>query len=396
MRALLLCLVLAPSAALARPVAVEGTVVVAKSRWTKDGTRIVTEAVVRTADGAEVAVSQFGGSVDGLTMRTFPGPEPLREGMRVAVAGKERLDTSGRMHAAVESVRVLYMPPEFVRTGPTKAGKYLFWESSCVYVTASAEGTKAIPGDGEFAVITASIQTWNEATTACSFMNILEDTREVVETGRDNRNVIKFRDEPCAADCRFCVPATEDDPQRCHADSAAGLTTAVYVDDARSERDGAIVDADIELNGVNFAISVNGDSTGTGCRADLQNTLTHELGHLLGLEHPCRVPGDPEREDDKGARVPMCTAVVGNQEITNATMYNFQDCGETKKSTLEPDDVDAICAIYPKADDPGVCEHVGDSGGCCDASGSSGFPAGAALGGLGFAVLVLRRRRARA
>ena len=37
-------------------------------------------------------------------------------------------------------------------------------------------------------------------------------------------------------------------------------------------------------------------------------------------------------------------------------MYNFQDCGETKKETLSHDDIDAICAIYPKADDPGTCE----------------------------------------
>ena len=39
-------------------------------------------------------------------------------------------------------------------------------------------------------------------------------------------------------------------------------------------------------------------------------------------------------------------------------MYNFQDCGETKKESLSHDDIDAICAIYPTADDPGTCEHV--------------------------------------
>ena len=36
-------------------------------------------------------------------------------------------------------------------------------------------------------------------------------------------------------------------------------------------------------------------------------------------------------------------------------MFNFQDCGETKKETLEPDDIDAICTIYPTAKDPGTC-----------------------------------------
>src|SRR5689334_15385696 len=136
-RALVVGLLLAPTAALARPVLVEGTVVEARSRWTSDGSRIVTEAVVRTADG-DVRVSQLGGTVDGLTMRTFPGPELLAPGMQVAVAATERPDLSQQMHVAVDSVRVLYAPPEFVRTGPTKAGHSLYWESGCVFVTPAA------------------------------------------------------------------------------------------------------------------------------------------------------------------------------------------------------------------------------------------------------------------
>src|SRR5262245_57747891 len=95
---LALVLSLAPAAALAAPVTVEGMVVDAQSRWTEDGSRIVTEATVRTPDGADVVVSQLGGSVDGLTMRTFPGPELLAPGMRVAVAATERMDLSLRMH----------------------------------------------------------------------------------------------------------------------------------------------------------------------------------------------------------------------------------------------------------------------------------------------------------
>jgi hypothetical protein len=97
-------------------------------------------------------------------------------------------------------------------------------------------------------------------------------------------------------------------------------------------RDGAIVDADIEINGVNFSISVNGVTLGvTGCDAELANTLTHELGHLHGLEHTCLATGDPQRVDGNGSAVPSCSDQNLPPAITEATMYPFQDCGETKK-----------------------------------------------------------------
>jgi uncharacterized protein (TIGR03382 family) len=209
------------------------------------------------------------------------------------------------------------------------------------------------------------------------------------EVGRDNVNLIKFRD------VSWCRPATGDDPPRCHADSAAGLTTAVFVDDESSSRDGAIVDADIELNGVNFAISVGAQTGCTSpCKAELRNTLIHELGHLLGLEHPCRIGNEPPRIDHNGDAVPLCSSSLGDPEITEATMFNFQDCGEMKKESLEADDINAICTIYPLSEDPGSCDRAGEPEGCCSASGG-GVPLPAVLGGLALGALIFRRRRPR-
>jgi MYXO-CTERM domain-containing protein len=373
-----------PVVADAAPRSVEGHVVDARSHWTSDGSRIVTQATVRTAAG-DVVVSQLGGTVDGLTMRTFPGPEIMVVGMQVALAADERLDLSQRGHLVVDHVRVLELPPGFVRTGPTERGNYLFWESGCVFVTADAPGTNQVLGDNEFDAIDTAIAEWNTATSSCSYLDLVQTVPVASEVGRDSRNLIKFRDQS------WCRPALGDDPARCYAPNAAGLTTAVFVDDPDSSRDGAIVDADIELNGVDFAITHQGETSGRAmCQSEILNTLTHELGHLLGLEHPCLAGGDPPRIDGEGNEVPLCSE-TSDPTITEATMYNFQECGETKKASVSADDSAAICAIYPKIDDPGVCEPVGDESGCCSAS-DSGMPPVALLGGV-MAILLLRRRK---
>ncbi|MGE5186946.1 MAG: hypothetical protein ACM31C_33070 [Acidobacteriota bacterium] len=370
---------------------ISGEVTAAKAHWTPDGSRIVTESTVHTASG-DVTVSQLGGTVDGLTMMSFPSPPTLHAGMMVDLVVHDDVDLVQQHYNVVDDVRVTYDPSAepsgFVRTGPTKDGHYLYWESGCVFVTVDSAGTTAVADDQEFSVIDASIATWNNDThtASCSYLQVIEDPKKPVEVGKDNTNVIKFRDTS------WCRPAINGDPMRCYSPAAAGITTATFVDDATSSRDGAIVDADIEINGVNFAISVNGQTNSQQpCHAELQNTMTHELGHLHGLEHTCLAAGDPPRVDNNGNPVPSCS---GNTDpaIVNATMYNFQDCGETKKETLDPDDENAICVIYPVAKDPMTCARVGSGSGCCDAGGD---PRGAAIM-TGIIGLLLRRTRTRA
>jgi hypothetical protein len=350
---------LAPSAQ-ARPTGLQGVVSSAQSRWTQDGTRIVTEATISTATG-DISVSQLGGTVDGLTMRTFPGPPVLAPGMEVTVAAHGEADLTARQVMVVDDVQVTG-GLEFVRTGPTKAGKSLYWNSGCVQVTPDADGTTALPAATEFTIISEVITTWNTSTGSCSFMNLMEQPKKSSEVGRDLVNLIKFRDTS------WCRPAIKDDPMRCYSPQAAGLTTVVYVDDPKNARDGEIVDADVELNGVNFAISAGGQSSGNGCKSDLANTLTHELGHLLGLEHVCLAAGDPNRVDNAGRDVPACSQLNQTSPLLEATMYNFQDCGETKKASLSSDEVNALCTTYPIASDPGTCAAVSNpASGCCSA-----------------------------
>lgn len=374
----------------APPMTVTGTVVDAQSHWTDDHSRIVTEATIQTSSGL-VVVSQLGGTVDGIGMITIPGPPILERGMFVTALAQERADLSNRMHMAIDDVKVVAAAPGFVRTGPTRAGHSLYWESGCAFVTIDSAGTTAIAGDQEFPVIEASIETWNDATASCAARHLInEGTRAIEVTAKDKTNVIKFRDT------RWCRPATGNDAEHCYQPQSAGITTATYVNDG-GDRDGAIVDADIELNGVDFAIAIAGQTLARDKPniADLQNTLTHELGHLQGLEHSCLAPNDPPRVDDQGRAVPSCSSITDPRivEIAETTMYPFQTSGETKKSTLAPDDIAAMCALFPKAT-PGTCEPVGTSGGCCSAADGPSGPI--ALGALVAMALLSRRRKNRA
>lgn len=389
---------------------IEGDVVAVHSYWTEDRSRIETDATIQTADGQQVVVNQFGGTVDGIGMIQMPGEPLLEVGMHVAVAAHRGVDLSQREHVVLDSAKIIDDVPGFVRTGPTKSGHYLYWESGCAFVTLDAAGTTAIPGDQEFTIIDATINEWNSKTASCSYFKVMNAGRKSMETTNDKINVIKFRDTMCTCEgggtSWGCRPATKDAPAKCYSPAAAGITTAVYVNDANSPRDGAIVDADIELNGVNFAISAGGQSNGPpgACLADLQNTLTHEIGHLHGLEHTCLAPGDPGRINDQNQPVPACTTVQAaptvpaNMKILEATMYNYQDCGETKKSSLSDDEINAICSIYPTAKDPGTCEPVGATtpAGCCSASRGADRPIGALLLAGVVALWVRRRRNSRA
>ena len=77
-----------------------------------------------------------------------------------------------------------------------------------------------------------------------------------------------------------------------------------------------IMDADIDLNLVDFEWSTSGESG----RVDLQNALTHELGHILGFAH---------------------------SDAQEATMFASAIPGETEKRDLYEDDIQGVREVYP-------------------------------------------------
>lgn len=134
-----------------------------------------------------------------------------------------------------------------------------------------------------------------------------------------------------------------------------------------NEVSGEIADADILLNAA-WKVFCAGDCVASGW--DLQNTLTHEIGHFIGLDHSAA----PE-----------------------ATMFGGAAAGETSKRSLEDDDVQGVCRSYRQAWQAQGCPPVEDT--CCQAGapGASHNPAPGALAALllAWALLMARRKTPR-
>ena len=353
--------------------ALTGTVVASETHW-HDG-RIVTTARVRADDGSELELSQIGGTIGELTTIQIPGQPIARTHDQVTLLVEDAHDKrDGGQPRVLEVLWVtagesqknpVSRTPEnqrkFVRTTNDR-NVPLYWNYNCVHITYDSAGTTDLDGDTEFQVMDSVFQTWRDTTASCSYLTFVIEESAPVELALDRVNIVKFLEEEWGP-----VGCTTNSAVPCYHPDAAAITTVSFINSAGQERSGEIVDADIELNGAHFAIS-DQDVTNAPpqlCKSDLANTLTHEVGHLMGLDHTCVGAGfspgfDPDGnpkpwpQDHNGEDVPFCGA--GNPpEVRDSTMNAFQNCGETAKASPEQDDIDAVCAVYPGAEDPGTC-----------------------------------------
>ena len=115
-------------------------------------------------------------------------------------------------------------------------------------------------------------------------------------------------------------------------DDGVMAVTLLKVDYANNR----IVEADIVFNGAqnHFKALAPGSQRG-GQFADVQNTITHELGHAIGLQH----------ED----------------EAPDAVMYPLAYTGEINKRALSSDEIAGLDALYPltEAAAPMGCSATG-------------------------------------
>jgi MYXO-CTERM domain-containing protein len=236
-------------------------------------------------------------------------------------------------------------------------GAKLFWGDSCLTMYVNERGSGDVPDDSELDEIEASFEAWG-GVSCSSFliqfagMTNLEITGHLKED--PSINMIIFREKKWPYSTR-----------------PVAFTAVTY-----NVNTGEIFDADIEMNGEDYAFTTRPEEE--SWKIDIQNTITHELGHVLGVDHT---------------------------NVVEATMFDHAGPGDINKRTLEEDDIEAVCAIYPLVPDM-MCTKVDplflfydfpeerEDEGC--AAGPVGATGGAGLGLLGLALLAmvgLRRRR---
>ena len=287
----------------------------------------------------------------------------------------------------------------------TQHGTAVHWPGGCVYLQPDADGSPDLDPSVVFSTIQASMNDWMSADSSCSYLVLKYDQPAKVEAHLDGKNVVKFRTD------KWCHPDDTQNHDVCYDKAAAAITTVFYLDRQGESDDGYIIDADIELNSIDFTfITVIPGMTNPRPRsgttiADLENTLTHEMGHVQGLDHTCGDSATPTNEvDENGNTPPACNMLAQlpadeRTKIIEATMYNSAMPGETKKRTPELDDVAGICAAYPIADASkhSSCSHTDlrkyNTSGCDLAPGAPGSAAFFLL--VGFCLLALRATRRR-
>lgn len=215
----------------------------------------------------------------------------------------------------------------------TNSGVELRWGNpSNVSIVISSVGSDDLATDEHVPAIRNAIATWNAA--SGSSARLVENTSPAARARTD-----------WASDDLHLVFFDEDDSSG-YLPSGAGIVAITPVWFLSS---GVITDADVIFNGDDFLFT----TTGEPGEFDVQDVATHELGHLLGLDH---------------------------SGWAGATMFPYVDPAQVLHRSLSQDDVCGLRAAYPSAtfgSISGTLRHADDaplSGGHVVALGADGRP----------------------
>jgi hypothetical protein len=251
----------------------------------------------------------------------------------------------------------------YVREQTNDAAHCLRWPvaagatSQITFVQSSAGDFKL--GNGVFDAVSRSEASWAAQASSCSSLRLFEGAHSPsrvtgYDPARSNENLILIRTVDCmqaVSDGDPCIAEhTCGNVHDCWSYGAGLLAlTVVTFDDT-----GALLDADVEINGAISYLSLVdsppctvGNVTPSCVGNDVQNTVTHELGHALGLGHS----PDP-----------------------SSTMFASAPLGQTSKRVLDPQSKQFVCDVYPPALASRDCSLP--DGGSDPATGGTGGPGG--------------------
>jgi MYXO-CTERM domain-containing protein len=298
--------------------------------------------------------------------------------------------SSGAMAVVAAAVLVAQSRPAeaFVRY-LTDANEPFFWAQASVSITGySNDFTQTSMTTDQVAnALQGAAAAWSKETNSCTYLELVPalSTAPTPLAVNDGRNSLIFHNTV------WCHVGPKGDCDVDYDSSALAVTT-----DTANTKTGQIYDADVEVNLVDYHWADLVEDPNLTSDMDLQNALTHELGHLIGLDHTCFDPLSSKSgirpDDNNGQPIPDCATASADVQAT--TMFPSAMPGDTGKRTLSPDDVNAVCTIYP-VDDPPPPPGTGVNGGCagCAAAGRPGDSGAPATFGLLAAVLIARRSR---
>lgn len=225
------------------------------------------------------------------------------------------------------------------------------WNKRQFTYVVDAAGSTRTPGESEFFAIDASFASWQAVSDTCSDFVFTRGSRAAkVQIGRgtEAQNAIVFREVSCRTAAPQADPCQADgscaNKYSCwdHSDFTIALTTTTF-----STRTGSIYDADIELNASSHAdgtrflfttisspVCSPGPDAVTCVATDIQNTLTHEIGHAVGFDHV---------------------------ENPGSTMEATAPPGETQKRIIDVGTSEGFCKTYPKGLPPVPCDEIAQS-----------------------------------
>jgi MYXO-CTERM domain-containing protein len=258
----------------------------------------------------------------------------------------------------------------------------LYWrEDTQIEWRVNDQGNPETTADTEYSAVEKAISTWQIEFASCGSLGLSVGPRtnsrfaDFDKKSADNQNVVLWRFQLCTGMVGASDVCWKDD--NCgnlydcwqHNPGALAITTTNF-----DPSTGRILDADVELNTPNF-IFTTVDSPACikpnfnqGCVAtDIQNTLTHEFGHSLGLAHSCQV---------------------------TSTMYPSAAPTELGKRVLDTGSKLFVCETYPKGAPSKDCVIKAFDGTLGPPAGCS-CEAGAGMAWAGFALLGFFRARRR-